>query len=614
MEVPARIDPTEPVSEAYTSHLEETRQLVALNELVQKVADFVLESGEQNERSQEVREKLEVVNENLVRKNEELANKEDILRESERLRRHREEIIEIPPDGPGIEGWYPMDDCKKSFGTITYQNIGRDLKQFLDRMFKCGRNANYSHADYMSIMGVCFQGELYDVIQQMSRQNYTFQQIIDHFYTVYCRPKDYTHYENQLRNFCRFRDEPIKATMKRYILTATSADELVPAQQAYWSTSHQKIIFLEMALQGDARDEYRRWRKTQLQSGLYFDYDSCFSIAEKLEQKYGSVPSQNIFITTRTEINTRNVSSNIETHNQDFSNPEKQLTYAEIAAMGVKRDRKGNPIKRDNQNPIDPHRSSLPRASFYNSRSNPKIKSFPPNRDKPYSIGRKTFGNGNFRGTAYSRRGHTSAGRQNYFIRNSQKTPNNQRSGGFQQKYGNEKQLRQPNVRNSQISGYARGNAVSYGNSARGYEKAKGVFNKRQGHEMPNLYTQRIFGQNTNRGYRRPGYQYPQNQETQQKNNLNNYNQQGRKRISPQGRYSNNQVRKNLFCMRCGVDVSNPQTSRMQSDHTTDNCRIYPLWNPNTCGFCIRRGIKAHHWDAHCLAKSSQIQSADYTD
>ena len=606
MDIPGTHDPGEPLSTAFARHIDSEQHLLSLSTLVESVSNLVLNAASQSDDPSEdenvkgIKEHIQTVRQCVGQKKEEIRKKQEILRESESLKEIRQDTIFIPLPGEGLDDWIPLEDCKKSFGVITKDNIARNLKQYLTRLFKHGTCSNFSYENYVCVLQVCFQGEMAEKLLQLERQRYTFPQMINYFYTVYCRPKDYHYYEELLNNYERFEMEPIRATMMRFILDAASADQLVPKDQMHWSTNNQKIRFLELALIGKAKVEYNQWRHSQIESGLYFDYESCFEQAERLEKKYHSLPKHNFFIrTTRQVTHNQNENSSVEQYSlfpndnnqqqnpsqSDPNIPPKPMTYAQVAALGTKRNNSGKPVSKT-QTGIDPHRSQNTRPSFYNSRTKP------PAAVNQYGLQRNTFGppprkmgrRENVRNSVYRR--SASNGNPN--------NPNNPRSFQASRMYSSSNNQARTNYRNPQTQ-------PSYpSNGFRGNSSNRGNPNRYRGRSLPPRLRRNFGNSNSSNEYRgqnqqqRNGY-YP----SQRRNGENSAPRQNSTRIG--------QVRKGWFCLKCGIDISNPESTKNRgSDHMTETCRVYPLWNPNYCEICIKRNIKANHWSKHCLSNSKE--------
>ena len=65
--------------------------------------------------------------------------------------------------------------------------------------------------------------------------------------------------------------------------------------------------------------------------------------------------------------------------------------------------------------------------------------------------------------------------------------------------------------------------------------------------------------------------------------------------------YRGKNIRKGLYCRKCGIMDDIEVSRKIGCDHTTQDCPNYKTLNPNHCPNCITKGLRANHWLRDCL-------------
>ena len=223
-------------------------------------------------------------------------------------------------------------------------------------------------------------------------------------------------------------------------------------------------------------------------------------------------------------------------------------------------------------------------------------------------------------------RRHTSQAKNNTNPYGKGKNPNidPQRAGGPRASFYPSRSQSEPR-QSAPASGTTKGDAYrpsmsrGFKFSSRGNSRGRGGFRGSRGHFKPGNRGGRAPSEPAQYSYSNPSdYKNPPQQFSYRGNRGGNSGNRGSYRNS-RGNFNNNRgqnpVRKNWFCLKCGVYPDIEKTKRVGSTHTTKFCPIYKHWNNEFCSYCLgHKGLRANHYPKHCLQIPPSNNNIDVTE
>lgn len=543
-------DPTESLADQYKSFVEATEQLDKLTTCCTSLANLVIKSDDATTAEKEFYGALvPEIEEAQAKRQLVLEQSKKILAESEAVRKSREDKLDIPDEQAVSLQDLNVKDLKSFVGTLDHSNAS-NIKAFFCRLFQYGKTVKYSHSNYQAALAACFQGTLLDQYFALEKTNMKFKEMAEWFYQIYYRPQNLRTFEEEMRNFQRLANEPLDVFLKRFQIVAEQADALLPSNQAYYTTDRHKLKIIEKVIQPPAKLEYLKWRGQQDDGGISYSFEKSVREATDLERYANCIPNANIAIDTLDVVTVNYMQLNTSTPTAEANPAIKSKRFTSKA--------NANPYGKGKSN-IDPQRAGGPRATFYPSRSQSEPKQNPsPGGSQKGDAFRPSMSR-NFK---FSSRG--SRGR-----------------GGFN--------------RGSSRGSWRQGNRGGRASS----EPAQFSYSNPSDYTNMQRSSQPSYTNQGNRG----GYRGGRGSYRGNRRNSGNFSN---------SRNNTNQVRKNWFCLKCGVYPDVEKTKRIGSTHTTRFCPMYRHFNNEFCSYCLgTKGLRANHHPKHCLQMPPQGNHAE---
>ena len=297
-----------------------------------------------------------------------LDKKKTAYAESTILKTHRKDVLDIPADTKVHSTQFNLKDAITILGKVNEETSG-NIRSFFDSMFDYGKNIKLSYADYKNILATCFEGKLKQ--QFLAQKDDDLKVIVEWFDTVYHRPDEFHVLDKQLKSFMREGNEAIHIFITRYKHTAKRADALLPSDQKFFTTNMHLQNVIEMALQGQARIDYKKWKNRYFDGGFTISLEECIRQAGLLERFHSCIPEkpvplyQNVDPTSA--YGTYNTNVDIQVNALTRAG-QKQAQQPMLTLNDLPKPAKRNVKKVTARNGIDPNRSSAQAPSFFNNR------------------------------------------------------------------------------------------------------------------------------------------------------------------------------------------------------------------------------------------------------
>lgn len=241
-------------------------------------------------------EDIESKNELQVNINNKKATKADLegkLNDIKNLKRAQNFELECPEEitEDCFFGPLPLRELFYSVGPLNNDNKDHCC-EFFRKLFSIGISSRYTHQNYKDCLLALLQGDaLSDFV---SMKDEPLSNIVDFMLTVYYKKERLVDLEDKLENFQRLANEGLDSSMSRYLLLAKKVDSLYPVESRTLCKEQNKIKILFKLIQGTAKIELTKLRKTKLERGEHMSYELLFTHAISLERVYNDVPKQAI--------------------------------------------------------------------------------------------------------------------------------------------------------------------------------------------------------------------------------------------------------------------------------------------------------------------------------
>lgn len=216
-------------------------------------------------------------------------NLEKKLKELKAKSNSYEAKIDLPEDHKNPSSPFETKSIRKHLDQCNGQTEN-DFKNFYVKLLNYGRSMQYSHDNYMQALSTLLQGPIFETFNKMKTNGSSLHEIITALHNMYMKSDTPHDYKEQLSNFQRNANEPLKSAMNRFSILLHDTQSLYPSHELKTRKRMETEKCLLTIASPSAKVKLLEFKEEMSYSNYQADIEEMITLASQIETKNRDIP------------------------------------------------------------------------------------------------------------------------------------------------------------------------------------------------------------------------------------------------------------------------------------------------------------------------------------